>query len=62
MAIGVRRHLDGGMAEPGLHHLERQFEPAATRRIWRAWKIEAALAAAPAWLLVPIFRVGGYQI
>ena len=28
MAVAVCRHLHRGVTEPGLHHLERQFEPA----------------------------------
>ena len=48
MAITVGRHLNRGVAQAGLHDLERQFEPAvdfpvdAPRRIEVAQRVESA--------------------
>jgi hypothetical protein len=40
MPVVVGRHLDGGMAETGLHHLERQFEAAIDAAIDAPARVE----------------------
>ena len=44
VAVGVGRHLDGGMSEPRLHHLERQLEPAVDAAVDAPGRIEVAQA------------------
>jgi hypothetical protein len=57
MAVTVRRHLDRGVPQARLHHLERQFEPAidaavdAPRRIEVAQAVQAPILCAPTMLV-----------
>src|SRR6266540_4240329 len=44
MPVHVRRHLNRSVAEPRLHHLERQFEPAINAAVYAPRRIEVAQA------------------
>ena len=44
VAVGVRRHLDRGVTEPRLHHLERQLEPAVDAPVDAPGGVEVAEA------------------
>ena len=53
VAIGVRRHLDRGVTEPRLHHLERQLEPAVDAPVDAPRGIEMAEACRPGYFASP---------
>jgi len=54
MPVHVRRHLDRGVAEPGLHHLQRQFEPAVGTAIDAPRGVEVAQAMQAGILRAPV--------
>ena len=67
MAVDVRRHLDGGVPEPRLHHLERQFEAAvdaavdAPRRVEVPQAVQAGVLRLAAAVTTPAAICAGMQ-
>src|SRR4051812_33509380 len=61
VAVGVRRHLDRGVTESGLHQLERQFEPAVDAAVDAPRGVEVAepVQALVFRTAVPIDDAGG---
>jgi hypothetical protein len=54
MPVDIRRHLNRGVTEPRLHHLERHFEPAVGAAVDAPGGVKVAQGVEPAVLGAPL--------